>query len=442
MIRFVYLAQIFKAILAINELRRNMKSFHKIIIKYTFGLLFGIGLVFAQSDHSEEILNQYIRTGLENNPSIQEKFKQWKSAEAKIAFAKGLPNPSISFGYFLENVETAVGPQEYKIGIMQKIPWFGKRKADANIQSANAEMAFSQLEQKRLSITHEIRTVWYDSYYLMRIRDLTQQNFELIQNWDSVIRSKYVTSRTGHPDLIKTQIELIQLEDDLLSLENQKRPLLESFRSLLNNPNLSDIVVSDSLLFSTIGFEKKDLFKMIKETNPNILIAQAELNMSKSRLKKAKLNRLPNLGIGIEKIGTGEKEGSEMSEKDPLVAKISLELPIWFRKNKSAIKSANLSMEAVEQKLNSIQNELGAELENILYDLKESERQINLYQNVLIPKGLESLGATEKAYRSDKIDFLSLVDAQQRLLKFQMKYEKALIDHLKAKSKLSVLTGE
>ena len=81
-------------------------------------------------------------------------------------------------------------------------------------------------------------------------------------------------------------------------------------------------------------------------------------------------------------------------------------------------------------------------MEKILYDLDESSRKVQLYQNVLIPKGLESLGATEKAYRTDKIDFLSLVDAQQRLLTFQMKYEKALINYLKAKSKLSVLTGE
>ncbi|MBT7185585.1 MAG: TolC family protein, partial [Candidatus Marinimicrobia bacterium] len=101
-----------------------------------------------------------------------------------------------------------------------------------------------------------------------------------------------------------------------------------------------------------------------------------------------------------------------------------------------------LAKESIEQKINSVENELTIKLEKILYELKESERQVKLYQNVLIPKGLESLGATEKAYRSDKIDFLSLVDAQQRLLTFQMKYEKALIDYLKAKSKLSVLTGE
>jgi outer membrane protein TolC len=90
----------------------------------------------------------------------------------------------------------------------------------------------------------------------------------------------------------------------------------------------------------------------------------------------------------------------------------------------------------------SIQNELNSELEMVLFDLEESSRQIRLYKDVLIPKGLESLGASEIAYRGDNIEFISLVDAQRRLLKFQMKYEKALVNYLKATSKLSVITGE
>jgi outer membrane protein TolC len=419
-----------------------MKSFHKLKINYTIGLFVLVNLIFSQTTDSNEILDGYIHAGLENNPSIKQAFKQWKAAEAKVRYSKGLPNPTISFGYFLESVQTAAGPQETKIGIMQKIPWFGKRKAIGNAQTARAEMAFSQLEKKRLAITHEIRNVWYDQYYLMRITDLTQQNFELIQNWDSVIRSKYITSRTGHPDLIKTQIELIQLEDDLLSLENQKRPLLESFSRLLNDNTLMEIIVPDSLSFSLMNSDRIYLLETINESNPDLRAAGAELNMNEARLKKVKLNRLPDLGIGLEKIGTGEKDGSAFSGKDPLVAKISFDIPLWFGKNKSAIKSANLSVEAVEEKVISVQNELAKALEKIIYDLKESSRQVRLYQNVLIPKGLESLGATEKAYRSDKIDFLSLVDAQRRLLKFQMKYEKALINYLKAKSKLSILTGE
>ena len=151
---------------------------------------------------------------------------------------------------------------------------------------------------------------------------------------------------------------------------------------------------------------------------------------------------MPRFCLGVELIGTGEKDGSSVSGKDPLVAKLSMDIPIWIRKTNSEITSANYTLTGTEARAESIQNELRSELEMVLFDLDESSRQIRLYKDILIPKGLESLSASEIAYRGDKIEFISLVDAQRRLLQFQMKYEKAVVDYLKAKSKLSVLTGE
>jgi outer membrane protein TolC len=271
---------------------------------------------------------------------------------------------------------------------------------------------------------------------------LTNQNFDLIQNWDNVIRSKYVTAQAGHPDLIKTQIELIQLEDELSTLENKKAPLLEQFRNLLNDKELSNITVPDSLNYSQNDMDPSDLLAEILEGSPDLLLANSEIDLRKARVKRSKLNRMPDIGVGMEKITTGEKEGSAFSGKDPLVAKLSLDIPLWFRKNNASIASANFALVGAERQVSSVENDLKTQFENVLFDIAESTRQIELYKHILIPKGLESLGATEIAYRADKIEFLSLVDAQRRLLQFQMKYEKALVDYLKAKSKLSILTGE
>jgi len=276
----------------------------------------------------------------------------------------------------------------------------------------------------------------------VRVTELTEQNFKLIQNWDGVIRSKYVTARAGHPDLIKTQIELIQLEDELFTLENKKIPILERFKSLLNDPSLMDIVVPDSLTFELAELDVSIVKEKILKNNTTVLGANADIEMQRYRVKRSKLNRMPDIALGVESITTGEKEGSAFSGKDPLVAKISLDIPIWFRKTNAEIASANFALNGAEARAVSIQNELNSELEMVLFDLEESSRQIRLYKDVLIPKGLESLGASEIAYRGDNIEFISLVDAQRRLLKFQMKYEKALVNYLKATSKLSVITGE
>jgi len=387
-------------------------------------------------------LDLYIQKAQENNPVVKSAYNQWKSAETSITAAKGLPNPTLNVGYFLESVETAAGPQQYKIGLMQKFPFLGKRGLQGKIQSSIAENSYYKYVEHQLKLNHAVRSTWYDYYYLVRVTELTEQNFKLIQNWDGVIRSKYVTARAGHPDLIKTQIELIQLEDELFTLENKKIPILERFKSLLNDPSLMDIVVPDSLTFELAELDVSIVKEKILKNNTTVLGANADIEMQRYRVKRSKLNRMPDIALGVESITTGEKEGSALSGKDPLVAKISLDIPIWFRKTNAEIASANFALNGAEARAVSIQNELNSELEMVLFDLEESSRQIRLYKDVLIPKGLESLGASEIAYRGDNIEFISLVDAQRRLLKFQMKYEKALVNYLKATSKLSVITGE
>ena len=416
----------------------NLFLQQKKLIKPIIALVIGtFPLMAFQSD-----LDLYIQKAQENNPVVKLAYNQWKSAETSIAVAKGLPNPTVSVGYFLESVETAAGPQQYKIGLMQKFPFLGKRGLQGKIQASKAENSYYKYVGHQLKLNHAVRSTWYDYYYLARVTELTEQNFKLIQNWDGVIRSKYVTARTGHPDLIKTQIELIQLEDELFTLENKKIPILERLRSLLNDPSLTDIVVPDSLSFELVQLDASSIKEQILKNNTSALGANANIEMQKFRIKRSKLNWMPDIGLGIESIATGEKDGSLVSGKDPLVAKLSLDIPIWFRKTNAEIASANYALNGAEAQAVSIQNELKTKLEIVLFDLEESSRQIRLYKDVLIPKGLESLGASEIAYRGDKIEFISLVDAQRRLLKFQMKYDKALVDYLKAKSKLTVLTGE
>ena len=149
--------------------------------------------------------------------------------------SKKLPNPSISAGYFLENVETAVGPQEFKIGIMQKFPMFGKLSSVSRARSAQAEALKESYLQIRANVSAKIKSLYYDIYYLEQAIDITRQNVQLLENWEKVIQIKYKTAQAGHPDVINTQIELMKLQNVLESLKARKQPFLQSFRAVLND---------------------------------------------------------------------------------------------------------------------------------------------------------------------------------------------------------------
>ena len=73
-------------------------------------------------------LNDYLAYAALNNPQLESAFNRWKAALEMVTPARTLPDPRFSYGYYIQEVETRVGPQEDSLGISQTFPWFGKLK--------------------------------------------------------------------------------------------------------------------------------------------------------------------------------------------------------------------------------------------------------------------------------------------------------------------------
>jgi len=290
-------------------------------------------------------LADYERFALKNNPGIKTAYNRWQATINRITVTRSLPYPKISFGYFLENIETAVGPQEYKIGINQMIPWFGKLKIQGNIQALRAESELQNLQSVINDLTYQLKEVYYDYYYLEHSISITKQNIELIENWEVVLQNKYKSAMAGYPDLIKTQIELIKLNDDLLTLREKRQPILEKFRSLLNVDTLYTIHIIDTLTYDSIKLSPMEVEKLILQYNPLLIQLELQGEMSDLSIRRAKLNCYPDLGIGIDYIVTGDKymnSGVPVAEsgKDPIVFMLSASIPLWWKKQGAEVKAA------------------------------------------------------------------------------------------------------
>jgi outer membrane protein TolC len=93
------------------------------------------------------------------------------------------------------------------------------------------------------------------------------------------------------------------------------------------------------------------------------------------------------------------------------------------------------------QEKKETENTLVARVAQALYDFENSNRTLRLYRDVLVSKAQELLVASETAYKAGTIDFLSLIDAQQKLLEFQLQYERAAADNQQKLAELEMLVG-
>jgi len=417
-------------------------DFHRRLI---ITLLILINASLIANNHDSTTLSRYIETALKNNPDVKSAYYDWQSEIQQIAVAKRLPNPSLSFGYFLQNVETAVGPQEYKLGFTQMIPWFGKLKLQGDLQALQAEIAHYHLQQRSNELRSNVIRAYYDYYLLKRSIAITEQNVDLVRQWETLVRSKYASARKSYADVVNVQIELRKLEDDLQTLLEQEAVIIENFRALLNDPNVNQIDVPDSLSIVKKSFTPEEILSMIRQNNPGLLSAEIMVTLSETGVKRKKLNFLPDLGIGADYIFTGDRYVNNVkvteSGKDPLAVGISLSLPIWVGKQKADLQSARDKQQSSLETQQNLNNQLSAKTSDLLYQLDDADRKIRLNKDDLIPKSIELLKVTETAYVSGNVDFLSLIDAQRKYLQFLLDYERAGARYFQILVQLELLTG-
>ena len=100
-------------------------------------LVFITGSATAQNN-----LNKYLETAAQNNPGLKAKFNEYLASLEVIPQVGVLPDPQLAFGYFIQPVETKVGPQRAKISVTQMFPWFGTldAKEDVAIQKSKAKL--------------------------------------------------------------------------------------------------------------------------------------------------------------------------------------------------------------------------------------------------------------------------------------------------------------
>ncbi len=373
-------------------------------------------------------LEEYISAGLARSPSLKASFYEWKSAVQKISKEFSLPDPQFSYTDYIEEVETRVGPQERAYSVRQMFPFPDKLWIRRSKAFKNSEVAYYNFEKSRLELINQIADAYYEFAYLSKAELITKENMKLLQNFESVAQSKYSSGLAKNQDLLKVQVELGKLENELKSLEDLRNPLNTRLTTLLNFPEDTQLPWPKELLEDLMldgGLNEIDgLIENLRNQNPQLLAMTEKIASAKEQVRLAKREYVPDFAVGVTQVDTGEALNPSLmdSGKDPLTVMVTVNVPIWFNRINAGIEDAMASLESSEQMREGKENELLSRLAMVHYKLRDSRRQSVLYKDALIPKAVQTLNATKSAYESGGMDFLSLIDAQRMLLNFQLAY--------------------
>jgi outer membrane protein, heavy metal efflux system len=378
-------------------------------------------------------LKDYVSYAEAHNAGLKSSYQQLQMALEQVPQAKALPDPQVTYNYWTKQSDLQM---KQTVGVMQMFPWFGK--IDARTQAAIKETSAAQQKYQaaRLALFKEIKEGFYEFAYLARATDTAIENLELFKHFEEVARTRHLTMATGHPDVIRAQVEIAKMEDVLRGLNQLREPTVSRLRTALTLPADTNLPWPKTEEFNAVELDYERLANILRQKNPELASLNYEAIAAGSKIKLAEKNFYPDIGVGVMWEDMDNRGG-----RDGVSLVFSMNLPLWRDGYRGGAKQAQAQKASIEQQRVETENVLLTKAAQSLYEYRDSIRRIRLYRNTLIPKGRELLQASEAAYREGTIDFLSLIDAQRMLLDYHLSLQRAIADNQQKLAELEMLAG-
>jgi outer membrane protein TolC len=386
-------------------------------------------------------LDEYFKIAAENNPGLQAKYKSFEAAMERVAQVSSLPDPNLSFGYFISPVETRVGPQRARFSLTQMFPWFGTLKAQEDVATLMAEAKYQEFLDARNKLLYQVAAAYYPLYELKRLVEIENENISILTSYKDIASVKFQNGKGAMVDVLRVDIMLKDAATNLSILEQKKKPLETRFNKLLNRQEDETIIVQDSLYVENlpVTYRRDSLLT----SNPLLDEFDLKIKASEAQELAATKQGMPKIGVGLDYVIVGQRTDMAVPDngQDVLMPMVTMSLPIFRGKYKAAQKEAQLMQESYALQKEDAVNRLTSTYEMIWFEIQKQLDQIILYEEQIITSQ-QSLNLLFTAYGNSGKDFEEVLRMQQQILKYQKMKATALSDYNIAIAELDYITAK
>ncbi len=388
-------------------------------------------------------LAEYLCIAGLNNPGLKAFYSEWQAELEKIPQVRALPDPRVSYSYYIQEVETRVGPQRNSVQLTQMLPWIGKLALRGDAAAQAAEAARLRYEARKLDLFYQVNDVYYDYYYLGQAVAVTEANVRLLKHIEEVARARYQTGTAGRGDLIRLEVESGKLQDRLRQLRDMRSPTKARLLTAIGVEKDANLPWPKELALAVIDVDDEQLVKWAQQSNPALLAMDADVAMRQKQILLAQKEYFPDVTLGLTWIDTDPAWHSHPSDsgKDAMIATVSVNLPIWWDKLDAGVREAKQRHLAALMRRMDQSNDFRSRVKMAAFQYRDAVGKLDLYQRILIPRATEALRITETSYSAGTATFADLLDSQRVLLEFQLVEQQSVANRARQRAMLEMLIG-
>ena len=397
-------------------------------------------LTMSFSPAQSQDLNSYLEEAGRKHPGIQAAWNKYYAALEQVPQSATLPDPKVSFGYFISPVETRLGPQQFKVSLSQMFPWFGTLEEKEQAAAAQAQVKYQEFAEKRNALYQQIKIQWYNLYKTNQAIRITKEHIEVLESLKSITQRNYEHDKGSMAELLRTDVNLREQQNKLEDLRDQLSTQKANFNLLLNRPENDALQVPDSL--KTITFNIAAYRDSI-QNNPELSALEHQEAALEHQFQVAKKQGYPSISLGLDYAVIGERSDMQVnnSGRDVIMPMVGISLPLYRKKYEAGKKQTQFELQAVRSKQQDKQNQLAAQYKNAEKNYREALRHIKLYKKQ-VQETEKIYNLLETSYSADGESFFEVLRTRLLILEYKLKLEKAKANRNIAATHLQYLTSQ
>jgi cobalt-zinc-cadmium efflux system outer membrane protein len=380
-------------------------------------------------------LSDLIEEAINKNPEIIASKSKWEVTRERPLQAGSLDDPMIGLG--ITNLPTnnfsfrTEDMTQKEISITQRFPYPGKRSLRVEAAEKEAEAALWDYEETKVKITRELKAAYHELAFVNRAIEVTEKNREILKLLNKISETKYSLGQGIQADLLKSQVDLSKMIDELIILAQTKRSLKSRLNTLLQRPPFSPLGEPEEMVLARFSAEPEELLKEAEENRPLLQSAKRMIEKNRASLRAAEKDYYPDFDV---KFAYGQRDdGPNGRRSDMVSAMVGFNIPFWYKsKQAKRVAESQKEIRYARDQYQALANEIRFLLGEKLTEIERTEKQIELLKTGIIPQAALAFDSALQAYRVNKVDYLTLWDNLMTLFRYEIQYYRLLTDQRKS----------
>jgi cobalt-zinc-cadmium efflux system outer membrane protein len=416
------------------------------------GVLLASAVPLAAQAESPD-LAALVARAREANPEIQAAQERVAAARARLEASGAPPDPRLGVGLVNALVGDPFSSEDMMtmrmIQLGQVFPFPGKLGLERD--AARWELAEAEAEHDRVEreVVAEVEKAYFELYFLDRALVVVERNRDLLGDFVAVTETRYQVGTGTQHDVLKSQVEGTRLGEELLTLAERRAAAVAALNALLDRPAESSLgqpalpdrveraavpepgtpvrFTAAALTSETDGSdspipELSTLQRMATEHNPELRASAARIERERAEAELAAKASLPDFDVSL---GYGQRGGRE----DMMTAMVSVPLPLFKgRKQDPLVRAEEAEARDAEAAHRALVNDVNARLAALHASLVRARERIALLREGVLPQAHAALESAILGYPVGRNDFLTLLDNQATVFRYDLDTFRLLAD--------------